>query len=52
MRKYDMLRGIKKGGTLCSTVFGMQKKQKTAADFIKRTLAEKKINHISSMPPR
>ena len=45
MRKYDMLRGIKKGGTLLlNSLWDAEETKKQLPDFIKRTLAEKKIN--------
>ena len=45
MRKYDILRGIKKGGTLLlNSLWDAEETKKQLPDFIKRTLAEKKIN--------
>ncbi len=45
LRKYDVLRGIKKGGTmLLNSLWDAEETKKQLPDFIKRTLAEKKIN--------
>jgi pyruvate-ferredoxin/flavodoxin oxidoreductase len=43
--KYDVLRGIKPGGTfLLNSMFDVEETKNRLPDFVKRTLAEKKIN--------
>ncbi len=43
--KYDVLRGIKKGGTfLLNSSYSLEETKKRLPDFVKRTLADKKIN--------
>ncbi|MGL5959596.1 MAG: pyruvate:ferredoxin (flavodoxin) oxidoreductase, partial [Bacteroidales bacterium] len=45
LTKYDMLRGIKQGGTfLLNSLWDAEETKKRLPNFIKRTLAEKKIN--------
>lgn len=45
LRKYDVLRGIKKGGTvLLNSLWDAEETKKHLPDFVKRTLAEKEIN--------
>lgn len=45
LRKYDILKGIKKGGTfLLNSPWDAEETKKHLPDFVKRTLAEKKIN--------
>ena len=45
LRKYDLLRGIKPGGTfLLNSLWNAEETQKRLPDFVRRTLAEKKIN--------
>ena len=45
LRKYDVLRGIKNGGTfLLNSIYSVEDTKKHLPDFVKRTLAEKKIN--------
>ncbi len=45
LRKYDVLRGIKQGGTfLLNSMYNVEDTKKHLPDFVKRTLAEKKIN--------
>ena len=44
LRKYDVLRGIKKGGTfLLNSLWDVEETQKRLPDFVKRKLAEKNI---------
>ncbi|MCL2098636.1 MAG: pyruvate:ferredoxin (flavodoxin) oxidoreductase [Bacteroidales bacterium] len=45
LRTYDMLKGIKVGGTfLLNSMYNEEDTKKHLPDFVKRTLAEKKIN--------
>ncbi|MDR3350675.1 MAG: pyruvate:ferredoxin (flavodoxin) oxidoreductase [Prevotellaceae bacterium] len=45
LHKYDVLRGIKPGGTLLlNSLWDVEETKKRLPDFVKRTLAEKKIN--------
>ena len=45
LRKYDVLKGIKKGGTfLLNSLWDVEETKKRLPDFIKRKLAEKSIN--------
>ncbi len=45
LRKYDILKGIKKGGTfLLNSLWDTEETKKHLPDFVKRTLAEKNIN--------
>ncbi|HRW95500.1 MAG TPA: pyruvate:ferredoxin (flavodoxin) oxidoreductase [Bacteroidales bacterium] len=45
LRKYDVLKGIKKGGTfLLNSLWDAEETKKHLPDFVKRTLAEKNIN--------
>ncbi|MDR2448964.1 MAG: pyruvate:ferredoxin (flavodoxin) oxidoreductase [Prevotellaceae bacterium] len=45
LNKYDLLRGIKPGGTfLLNSMFDVEETKKRLPDFVKRVLAEKKIN--------
>ncbi len=45
LNKYDLLRGIKPGGTfLLNSLWNAEETKKRLPDFVKRTLAEKKIN--------
>ncbi|MEJ1729987.1 2-oxoacid:acceptor oxidoreductase family protein, partial [Escherichia coli] len=44
LRKYDILKGIKKGGTfLLNSLWDAEETKKHLPDFVKRTLAEKNI---------
>ncbi|MDR3366028.1 MAG: pyruvate:ferredoxin (flavodoxin) oxidoreductase, partial [Prevotellaceae bacterium] len=45
LTKYDILRGVKQGGTfLLNSLWSAEETKKRLPDFIKKTLAEKKIN--------
>lgn len=45
LRKYDVLKGIKKGGTfLLNSLWDAEETKKQLPDFVKRVLAEKNIN--------
>ncbi|MDR2585663.1 MAG: pyruvate:ferredoxin (flavodoxin) oxidoreductase, partial [Prevotellaceae bacterium] len=45
LRKYDVLKGIKKGGTfLFNSLWDVEETKKRLPDFVKRKLAEKNIN--------
>ncbi|MDR1227342.1 MAG: pyruvate:ferredoxin (flavodoxin) oxidoreductase [Prevotellaceae bacterium] len=45
LTKYDMLRGIKQGGTfLLNSLWNAEETKKRLPDFIKKTLADKKVN--------
>jgi pyruvate-ferredoxin/flavodoxin oxidoreductase len=45
LNRYDLLRGIKPGGTfLLNSMFDAEETKKRLPDFVKRVLAEKKIN--------
>lgn len=45
LRKYDILRGIKKGGTfLLNSLWDAEETKKQLPDFVKRTLIDKNIN--------
>jgi len=45
LRKYDMLKGIKKGGTfLLNSIWDAEETKKQLPDFVKRVLAEKEVN--------